>query len=49
MSELEQKRQERDDEFNQFMTESAKVGKHTAKAQAARARYMLAQARKCES
>ena len=41
-SELEEARLERDRYFSIFVEESAKATKHSLKAQAARARYMLA-------
>lgn len=44
MDELETKRKERDELFNQFVSESNKASKHTLKAQALRNKYRLAQA-----
>lgn len=44
MNELEQARLERDTQFSIFVVESSKADKHATKAQAARARYMLAAA-----
>lgn len=43
-SELEAARLERDTNFSVFVDESAKATKHSLKALAARARYMLANA-----
>jgi hypothetical protein len=42
MNELQDARQERDNSFSIFVEESAKATKHSLKAQAARARYILA-------
>jgi hypothetical protein len=42
MNELEDARLERDSNFSIFVDESAKATKHSLKAQAARAKYMLA-------
>jgi hypothetical protein len=44
MSELEQARAMRDEAFSRFVEESAKATKHSLKAKAARASYMLASA-----
>lgn len=41
-NELEEARLERDSNFSAFVEESAKANKHSLKAQAARARYILA-------
>lgn len=42
MNELEQARQERDSHFSEFVEESRKATKHNLRAQAARAKYVLA-------
>jgi hypothetical protein len=42
MTELEQARLERDEAFGQFVEHSGKSQKHQLKAQAARAKYVLA-------